>query len=510
MPILLGLFLFFQCINGFSATAVSFLPFQNLGQDKQLFIDESIIENLDGLTRSLNQPTRYGPNPIFQSVPSRDSTWEAGMLICFTSILFDGEDSIYKMWYSLWGPEDRSMILAYATSLDGIHWKKPSLGIVGYKESKDNNIILVAEGLEIGVFKDLHEVDPGKRYKMLRSGIRASYSADGLHWKDYNQGQKVIFHSPGHDTQPVPYWDGRLGRYVAIIRDRTGMIRDVRKAMVTNPVARKMYRKHWGGVNKDRVPENHSLRRVGQVESDDFVHWTPMRTIVAADGMDPLGRDQFYNMQVLQYEGLRIGLMTVFSYDLERPRGAVQLTYSQDGLNWHRGGNREVFLPLSPYPEDFDWGFVWPVQGPLIVGDEIWIYYVGWNADHNSELSEGVEEITSGIGLSRLRMDGFISIDSDAEGGSLITKPFFLSGENLYINADAGSGAVQVEVLDISGNHVEGLSRNDSDALSVDTTCHHVTWDGKSGLGAVQGKVIRLKFYLAKKARLFSFWIRGD
>ena len=289
-------------------------------------------------------------------VPEGDPSWEAGMHFCFITILFDEADGLYKMWYSLWGAKDQSMILAYATSRDGIRWVKPSLGIVEHRGSRDNNIIMDRDGLETGVFIDPRETDPAKRFKMLYQGIRAAYSADGLRWTDYNEGKKVIFHAPGHDSQPVPYWDGRLGKYVAIIRDRTGMIKDVRKKMVSDPWARRVYAQLWGGPKKDRVPENHSLRRVGQVESDDFVHWTPMRTVVAADDQDPMHRDQFYNMQVMLHDELRIGLMTVFSYGYERPRGPVQLTYSRDGLNWHRGGDREVFLPLSERAGDFDWG----------------------------------------------------------------------------------------------------------------------------------------------------------
>ena len=69
---------------------------------------------------------------------------------------------------------------------------------------------------------------------MLYRGICAAYSADGLHWTDYNNGEKVIFHAPGHDAQSAPYWDAALGKYVAIVRDRLGVIREVRKQLVTD------------------------------------------------------------------------------------------------------------------------------------------------------------------------------------------------------------------------------------------------------------------------------------
>ena len=481
----------------------------DIGHDRQLFIDNYIVESLDGVSRKLNQPTKYQANPVLPMIPQENPSWDAGMLYCFTTILFDPKDGLHKMWYSLWGAKEQSQILAYATSRDGVSWVKPSLGIIEYKGTKDNNIIREGDALETGVFIDPHETDPTRRFKMLYQGVRAAYSADGLRWTDYNQGKKVIFHPPGHDSQSVPYWDGRLGRYVAIIRDRTGMIKDVRKEMVANPWAREVYRKLWGGPKKDRVPENHSLRRVGQVESEDFVHWTPMRTVVAADAQDPMHRDQFYNMQVMLHDVLRIGLMTVFSYDHERPLGSVQLTYTRDGLNWHRGGNREVFLPTSDRPGDFDWGFIWPVQGPLVKEDEIWIYYTGWGADHNSELPIGVTAFNSGIGLSKLRLDGFVSVDAGGREGMLTTKAFSFRGQKLVINADAASGRVLAEILSEDGKPIAGFGKGDCDPLQSDAIHHSVRWKGIGDVKPLEGQLVRLKFYL-KNARLFSFRFRNE
>ena len=215
--------------------------------------------------------------------------------------------------------------------------------------------------------------------------VHASHSADGLNWRPYNQGRPVLFIPPGHDSHMVPYWDGILGSYVAIVRDRTGRIPEVRPRLATAPEAVETWRRLWD-PRRERHPRNHSLRRVGQALSQDFLHWTDYRPILGADGEDSLNRDQFYNMEVLVYDGLRLGLMTVFSYDPEYCRGAVQLTYSRDGRHWRRAGDRRVFLPLSQRPGDFDWGSIYPLQAPLLVGDEIWIYYTGFGVDHNHRL----------------------------------------------------------------------------------------------------------------------------
>ena len=498
----------------------------DIGNCKQLFIDDYIIESLEGLSKNLNQPVKYAGNSVLPKVPAGEPAWDAEMIVNIGTVIFDDEESLFKMWYGLWAKDtlDHEAVMAYATSKDGITWHKPSLGLFHYRNTIDNNIVVNPCGGNL--LKDLRETDPARRYKMFCGGsqmrICVAFSADGIHWVRHGSGLPVIFHPPGHDGHTVSYWDEHLGRYVAIIRDRSSRIADVRPGLVTDKAANERWRKLWGGLITDkaasedwqkvlgrpgRKPENHSIRGVGQVESDDFIYWSPMRTVVVADAEDPLNRDEFYNMEVMPYEGMRVGLMTVFSYGQERPRGAVQLTYSRDGMNWHRGGNREVFLPVSERPEDFDWGTIYPVQGPLVVGDEIWIYYIGWGPDHNHEFPPGVTEFNSGIGLAKLRLDGFISVDAGAHEGTLITRPFTFRGGTLVINADAGGGSVVVEIQDDSAKPVKGLGRQDCDAFTGDAIRHTVTWRGKTDLKSVEGKTIRLRFHLTR-AKIFSFVFR--
>ena len=197
---------------------------------------------------------------------------------------------------------DQDSVLCFASSVDGIHWDKPGLQIFEYRGTKENNIVMRHSGLTSGVFENHRESDPARRYKMLHMWndykIYASYSAEGLRWTPYNNGEAVFFRPPGHDSQMIAYWDEGLSKYTGIIRDRTGRISDVRPGLVTDPAAREGWRKVWD-PQKNRAPENHSIRRVAQIESSDFVHWTNYRVIVGPDAKDPLNRDQFYNMEVL-------------------------------------------------------------------------------------------------------------------------------------------------------------------------------------------------------------------
>lgn len=479
-----------------------------IGDTRQLFIDDHNIESLAGVTKKMNQPTKHDGNPLLAMVPRQDRSWDADMPFSFGSVLFDEQQQLFKMWYGLHhrGEHDSESVLCYATSKDGINWRKPKLGIHELHGTKQNNVVMNHSGHASGVFKDVLEKNPAKRYKMLHMWrnyqVYASYSADGLHWNAYNRGQSVLFIPPGHDSQMTAYWDRGLGKYVAIVRDRTGRIQDVRKRLITDATARRGWLKLWnpdGGSS----PENHSIRRVGQAFSNDFVHWTDYQCILGADDQDPPNQDQFYNMEVLPYGDLRIGLMTVFSHDPNYCRGAVQLTYSRDGRNWHRAANRKVFLPLSQ-PGDFDWGIIYPLQAPLIVGDEIWIYYTGYGVDHHHQPPPNVTGFLNGIGLAKLRLDGFVSVDAGTMEGTLTTRRFVFSGNQLVINTNAESGQVLVAILDADDKPLSGFSKRDCDPVQVNKTRQRISWNGKSDLAHVAGNPVKLRFYL-KNAKLFSF-----
>ena len=477
----------------------------DIGQTKQLFLDDAIIAGMEGATRKLNQPTKHQGNPVVAMVRDDKRCWDAGLVMTFANVILDEGGKVFKMWYGVGGGDvggsDASVALAYATSPDGITWHKPALGRAKFRGTTANNIVMNRDGCGTSVFRDPHETDPARRYKMLlRYEICAAYSPDGLRWAEYNQGQPVI--GGAHDGHNLAYWDDLLGKYVAIVRDRTGPISEVRSQLVTDPEGRRGWKKLWDREG-NRSPENHTLRRIGQAESDDFVNWTPTRCIVGADSDDPLNQDQFYNMEVMQYEGTRIGLMTVFSCDPAYSRAVVQLTCSRDGMNWERVGGREVFLAPGLL-EDVDWGTIYPAQAPVVVGDEIWIYYVAHARDHLGNRPEGAPEPehTSGMALARLRLDGFVSVDAE-EQGALTTRPFTFRGGELVINADASDGQVMVEVQDVEGKPIPGFGRQDCLALRADEVRHTVTWTGKEDLKALEGKAVRLKFYLSR-AKLFS------
>jgi hypothetical protein len=93
--------------------------------------------------------------------------------------------------------------VCYATSTDGINWKKPALGLVKYGPDTKNNLVDFPIGnyrvINLIVIHDEADPDAGRRFKMAfqsvkyQSRIAVAWSPDGLHWKE-NPANPVTQH----------------------------------------------------------------------------------------------------------------------------------------------------------------------------------------------------------------------------------------------------------------------------------------------------------------------------
>ena len=82
---------------------------------KQLFLDNHILDSLERVTRRLHQPTKHGA--VIR--PERD--WEDSSPQVRTGPSWNPKERFWMLWYT--GG-------AYATSRDGERWEKPLLGRV--------------------------------------------------------------------------------------------------------------------------------------------------------------------------------------------------------------------------------------------------------------------------------------------------------------------------------------------------------------------------------------------
>jgi len=96
----------------------------------------------------------------------------------YGSAVYDEAESTFKLWYTRYSvPFGTSG--CYATSPDGINWRKPALGLVDFQGSKANNLI---HWLGMGMIHSPNNPNANARYK-ARGGKSAVVSADGLTWK---------------------------------------------------------------------------------------------------------------------------------------------------------------------------------------------------------------------------------------------------------------------------------------------------------------------------------------
>jgi hypothetical protein len=104
-----------------------------------------------------------------------------------------------------------------------------------------------------------------------------------------------------------------------------------------------------------------------------------------------------------------------------------------------------------------------------------------------------------------LRMDGFSSVHSNYQPGEMITKPFTFSGKRMEINfSTSAAGEIHIVFEEENGEPIEGFSLENAKPIIGNETKKIVSWDGNTDVKKLEGKTVRLHFYL-KDADLYSF-----
>ena len=104
-----------------------------IGSNRELFVDEYLIDNLDGARMVLHQPRNEGPVMKF------DKPWEGGFCGHF-SVIKDGD--LYRMFYrGAAGDDPEEDVVCMAESKDGKAWTKPKLGLFEVHGTRENNVV---------------------------------------------------------------------------------------------------------------------------------------------------------------------------------------------------------------------------------------------------------------------------------------------------------------------------------------------------------------------------------
>jgi hypothetical protein len=453
-----------------------------IGTAPQFLFDRYVIDNhwavkykTETVRRVFHQPVKYEHNPLIAG---------EGGYIC---ILKDGDDGLFRMWYQTWVPspvEGKSgrYAIAYAESEDGISWTLPKLGLHEWKGSKDNNIVWTGldgkRGSQVFLL-DLPEADrKGYRYVMLYGGIGGSHligSQDGIHWDVESDTVITRMHS---DTHNAIVYDPRRNEYVMFCR------------------AKHIYRTFRGDIL-----DTGASRRVARMASKEL--WTlwdsEPQNILIPDELDAESGDFnfFYGMPTRYHAGLYWGFLWPFKMNSDIH---TELAWSRDGICFHRLPSRPKLIERGP-EGTWDDGMVFGSPFWVEVGDEWWIYYAGWDGPH------GTRDRTPGMGLAKLRKEGFISMRGPTHGGVLCTRRLVWPGGKLVINADAHEGELRVRVSDEHRKVLSGFDYADCVIFQGDDVAHEVSWQG-STIESLTGKVIRLEIFL-KNADIYTFRATG-
>ena len=190
-----------------------------LGTRRELFVDNSVIENLEGAMPRLQRPHDEGVVLKF------DKPWE-GRFCGYATVIHDGQ--VYRLYYrglpNAGADGSAKEVSCYAESPDGIHWTKPALGLFEVKGTRENNVVLADMPPYSHNFCPMldsrKDVPPAERYKALggtgASGLAAFVSPDGIHWKKLRD--EPVFTEGAFDSQNVPFWSEHEQCYLCYFR----------------------------------------------------------------------------------------------------------------------------------------------------------------------------------------------------------------------------------------------------------------------------------------------------
>lgn len=447
----------------------SSLP-RRIGNRRQLFLDNWIIKKTENLSRQLEKPEKYADNPVMVL----DKPWEKqhpefNQRIEPCGVAWNPKLKKLQIFYRVpcevdsAAAKENGGAFLYAESSDGGRtWVKPNLGQIEFDGSKENN--LIASGGY--TWRDEHEPDPSKRYK---SFLSANVSRDGMHWKKSDLPVGELGFSS--DTNPAMIWNPDTKMYMAYIRMRE-----------TTPGA------------------SRGLRSVGCIESPDYVHWSPPELVYSH------AREHTYSMGVTPYEGIYVGTPWFYLCGEDDPSRhdiviSSGLAVSRDGRSWNALtdiGEKEEYIPTGP-PGSMDDRQIRMSSMMAVVDDQI-VFVYGLNADPH------VSTMRTKIGIATLRLDGFMPVVAGEEPGRLLTQPFVLDGDRIYVNAACEKeGSITVAMLDENGTPLPGLGHQSCTPVRGDGVRVPVSWKGEPELGRQRGQAVCLEFEI-EKAKLYSFW----
>jgi dienelactone hydrolase len=483
-----------------------------------LAIDDASLPLKKGLCYYLSKP-KVRRDPVL--TPSRENSLAPDSLAAhfYGTVLFD--QGKFRMWYYPchlgrnpdWTAELKSQAdrwkssvipgpLCYAESEDGIHWKKPNLGQLLFKGSRNNNALSLPSALtgDACVIKDESDPDPARRYKLAFwtqfdpwdfPTMRLATSPDGLKWK----------------TAPKPPIHAFLEH--ASFYKHNGLYIANSQTLLPGESGRERGRQGTAWI------------------STDFDHWLQesAESFALPHAPGPKRDEVHLGVGAASFGNVAAGLYCIWHNDTDfgKISGDLGLVVSNDGIAFREPVKGHRWLsaeesPVTPVPGKQYPTVLCQANGILNGGDETRIYHGRWrNVPYDGSTRVNGEDYYAEVALATLPRDrwGALGLVPGASEGSTWSAPVTLpaGGSQIQLNADDLSG-LSVEVADerfnllpdFSGDH-RGIA-----AGAGGLTCP-VRWPTRD-VAELGGRTVRLRIHLRKvgpqEPRLFAVYLKAS
>ncbi|MDB6139401.1 MAG: hypothetical protein JWO94_2473 [Verrucomicrobiaceae bacterium] len=435
---------------------------------KHLMLDTRVIYHAVNARLVPGAMVKEPRNPLFQA----DRPWENATNNLYPNVLWDEQEQMFKMWYKCVLADKQAIArmdqpstvhdvgwyLLYATSKDGLVWDKPALGLHRFDGDAATNIV-TRDTPNAGVFKDLHDPDAARRYKMIYDvGLgqpRVRFSADGIHW-----GEAVTpegFGAQYGDTHTNAFWDERSHKYLCFTKLYMGE------------------------------------RTIARLESNDFLHWQASGMVLRSTVEEGKTR-QTYCLPVFRYANVYLGYTMMYNSGTDRSVDC-ELAWSPDSLHWQRVAPGRPFIPRGPRG-GYDSECIYAMAGPAVAdGNNLMIFYGGDFIPHMGWKRSCIPC------LGRLPLDHFAGYEQADKTlpANLFTAQFRITGQPLRITADAAGGALRIAAVDEVAATLDNCQDITTNVISQEVQWRH------GGLKDRQGQILHLQFELTGGAKLYAF-----
>ena len=517
------------------------LPFKHVGLQKQLFLDNYILDELIDAERTVVRPHK-AETPLIQY---EDLPWERYHFTCVpAAALYDPGDRLYKMWYKTLvsgntnSSEGTEVVLCYAESDDALHWRKPMRADCQPFEDVTKTNIVMRDFDNGTVVLNPDRSDPTRKFLAVynpsmaatsrgeRVMSRVAASPDGISWHVISDNTPFRHH---HQMRVI--WDEAYGKWVGY-------------SQASHAFASNLH-----------------IRTIGRQESADFINWSPKQIILSSDWDPGVGPNvEFHTMSVRKEGGLYIGIVEEAHGEhqwLVNRNGSNQrdqfhtkaaLYSSRDGHRFFRADGYRPWADNGP-PGSQDYGYLChTVAGQLLHKGQMVIPYSAFPYKQRDTRPAGVskhaplasaaasrrhiEELSRygigspmmdrvrpelplqrGIGALVLREDGWAALRPKYEAGQVITKQFVFEGNALSVNADCAYGLIRVALLDSELKPYPGFSLEESIPLHAPSRqiWHQAMWKNRPDMRRLWNKPVRICFSLLESSLYgFQFQYQSD